>query len=111
MSVAQTSTDRRAARRYALTLPLVVKFSRDQAFVEENAQTRDVSIRGLYFHLNGPLEPGAAVECVLTLPSEVTMSQDVKIRCFARVVRVDHAGSQYGLAARIERYEFLSSRN
>jgi hypothetical protein len=111
MSEAQTSTDRRTARRYALTLPLQVKFSRAQSLVEEMAQTRDVSIRGLYFHLTAPIEPGAALECLLTLPSEITHAQNVQIRCFARVVRVDRTAGQFGLAARIERYEFLSPRN
>lgn len=111
MSATPSSTDRRTARRYALTLPLDVKFSRDQSVVEERAQTRDVSIRGLYFHMSEPLDPGAAIECVLTLPSEVTHAQDVQIRCFARVVRVDHAAGQFGLAVRIERYEFLSPGN
>jgi PilZ domain len=107
MSASHATIERRRSRRYALTLPLLVKFQREAILVEKRTETRDVSVRGLYFHLEWPLDAGTAVECVLSLPEQTTHAPDAQIRCYARVVRVDHAGGRYGMAAQIERYEFL----
>ena len=75
---------------------------------EERAErTRDVSFRGVFFHTEHRYEAGEPVEFVLTLPNEVTLAGDVKIRCFGHVVRVQARGPAGGVAARIERYEFL----
>jgi hypothetical protein len=44
---------------------------------------------------------------VLTLPQQITLAGDVNIRCYARVLRVEPSNGRRGVAARIERYEFL----
>jgi hypothetical protein len=74
---------------------------------ERRARTRDVSFRGLYFLSDEAFQVGSPIELVLTLPKEITMAGDVHIRCFARVVRVEDRDEAKGVAARIERYEFL----
>lgn len=74
---------------------------------ETLAQTRDVSFRGLYFLAEISLEKGSEIEFVLTLPKEVTLSGEVNIRCIGQVVRVEKHNSHRGIAARIDRYEFL----
>ena len=43
----------------------------------------------------------------LTLPQQITLAGDVHIRCYARVLRVEPHNGLRGVAARIERYEFL----
>ena len=73
-------------------------------------QTRDVSFRGLYFLLEGDFRVGSNLEFVLTLPKEVTMAGDVQIRCTGLVVRVEDQKERHGIAARIEKYEFLPAR-
>lgn len=101
------SVERRAARRFTMALPLTVRTTGPNGTVEQRAQTRDVSFRGLYFLIEMRFDVGSEVEFVLTLPKEITQAGDVHIRCFGRVVRVEELNGHRGIAARIERYEFL----
>jgi len=89
-----------------MTLPLTVRSS-EPGGSEQQGQTRDVSFRGLYFLIEADFTPGAPIEFILTLPREITMAGDVHIRCFAEIVRVEPRNSHRGIAARIDRYEFL----
>ena len=98
-------SERRVSRRFTMTLPLAVKVQGESG--EQQGETRDVSFRGLYFMIDSALEPGAPIEFVLTLPKEITMAGDVHIRCFGQIIRVDDQDGRRGVAARIERYEFL----
>ena len=61
----------------------------------------------LYFTSPAPLQADSSIEFVLTLPQQITLAGDVHIRCYARVLRVDSVAGRQGVAARIERYEFL----
>ncbi|MGB0035124.1 MAG: PilZ domain-containing protein [Candidatus Acidiferrales bacterium] len=99
--------ERRAARRFSMMLPLKVRFSAHDGVTEKPGETRDVSFRGLYFLIEASVESGSSIEFVLTLPQQITLAGDVHIRCYARVLRVDPYNSRRGVAARIERYEFL----
>ena len=99
--------DRRVARRFNMTLPLRV-LSRDSQAFEFAAQTRDVSYRGLYFMADQQFKIGNTIDFVITLPEQVTRSGDVNIRCQGQVIRVEPNGNGVtGVAAKIERYEFL----
>ena len=91
-----------------MTLPLTVRTSGTDS-TERQGQTRDVSFRGLYFLIDGNYDPGSSIEFILTLPREITMASDVHIRCFAQILRVEENDSRRGIAARIDRYEFLPS--
>ncbi|HXX20047.1 MAG TPA: PilZ domain-containing protein [Candidatus Acidoferrum sp.] len=99
--------ERRAARRFSMMLPLKVRFSAGDAVTEKAGETRDVSFRGLYFMIEAAVELGSAIEFVLTLPQQITLAGDVHIRCYGRVLRVEAHNGRHGVAARIERYEFL----
>jgi hypothetical protein len=90
-----------------MTLPLTVRTNGPEGGNERQGQTRDVSFRGLYFLIDANFEPGASIEFILTLPREITMAGDVHIRCFAQIVRVEPHDDRRGIAARIDRYEFL----
>jgi hypothetical protein len=102
----EQAAERRASRRFTMTLPLTVK-STDRSGNERQGQTRDVSFRGLYFLIEADFAPGSPIELILTLPREITMAGDVHIRCFAEIVRVEPHSGRRGVAARIDRYEFL----
>jgi hypothetical protein len=100
-------SERREARRFTMTLPMRV-LARDARSPELHAQTRDVSYRGLYFLADARFEVGSEIEFVLTLSRQITQSSDVSIRCHGQVVRVEPADAgRSGVAARIERYEFM----
>jgi hypothetical protein len=101
------STERRAQQRFTLTLPLTVRSNGPAGLVERTAHTRDISFRGLYFISDEQYMPGVPIEFVLTLPKEITQAGDVSIRCYGQVVRVEPNATKNGVAARIERYEFL----
>jgi hypothetical protein len=101
------STERRASRRFTMALPLTLRLQKPSGPAERPAETRDVSFRGLYFWTEEEFEAGVPIEFVLTLPKEMTATRDVRIRCFGRVIRVDQQQPSRGVAARIERYEFL----
>jgi PilZ domain-containing protein len=103
----ESAVERRSARRFTMSLPVIVRFASEDGPVERQGSTRDVSFRGLYFLTEDPLEAGSLIEFVLTLPGEITLAGDVHIRCFGRVVRVEPQTVHCGIAARIERYEFL----
>jgi len=90
-----------------MSLPLIVRTAGQSGTVEQRGRTRDVSFRGLYFTIEAKLELGNELEFVLTLPKEITQAGDVHIRCFGQVVRVEEQDGDRGVAARIERYEFL----
>ena len=100
-------TERRTSRRFAMALPLILRLYSSSGPVEKRGETRDVSFRGLYFWTEEELEAGIPIEFVLTLPKEITMTRDVNIHCFGRVTRVEAQRQSRGVAARIERYEFL----
>jgi PilZ domain len=83
--------------------------ARDREQHELLGQTRDVSYRGLYFLSNANFEAGTEIDFVLSLPQQGT-SGDVSIRCQGRIVRVEPTSNgRLGIAARIERYEFVST--
>lgn len=103
-------SDRREARRFVMSLPVRVVV-REASGGELRAQTRDVSYRGLYFRTEAKLNSGSEIDFVLTLPQQIITAGDVDIRCHGRVVRVDPGeNGTHGIAARIDRYEFIPSR-
>lgn len=99
--------DRREARRFNMSLPLrVIPHEPHKSVL--TAQTRDVSYRGLYFLAETNFDIGSEIEFVITLPEQVTQSGDVNIRCIGQIVRVEPTtNGRRGIAAKIERYEFV----
>lgn len=77
---------------------------------EQKCATRDISAGGLFFYCPAQLEAGSEIEVVMTLPPEITVGKQHRVCCKARVVRVEtdvSGGVQHGIAASIERLEFL----
>lgn len=104
-------TERRTARRYDLSLPVIIRIPEDSTSSPRNGKTRDVSTRGLYFTIDENLNEGAELDITLTLPAEVTRGSEVFIRAMGKVVRVENksgiGSSRVGVAAVIERYEII----
>src|SRR5580704_7074177 len=105
MSEAQ---EKRAARRFALRIPVAV--ARGEGLEHsEPAQLRDVSARGISLYLDAPIEQGSPLAFTLTLPPEITLTESIRVHCKGRVVRVDGQTPEgkMAVAAVIEEYEFL----
>jgi hypothetical protein len=105
-------TERRIARRYELSLPVVVRSAaeRKQA-ASRNGQTRDISTRGVYFLIDRQLEAGSTLDFMLTLPAEITQGTEVFIHAQGKVVRVEEKPGEtegrVGVAAIIEKYDII----
>ena len=105
----QAQIEQRATRRFSLRLPLVVSNSQGG---EISAVTRDISSRGICFYMDAPPAIDSDLQFTLTLPPEITLTGPIRVRCFARVVRVKEGSEGVGaaVAAVINRYEFLADR-
>ncbi len=108
MAETQQENDKRATRRFALRLPVTVRYSDDGN--EHSAQTRDVSARGICFYVDSGIQAGSPIDFTLTLPPEITLTESIRVRCKGRVVRVESGGakSKMAVAAVIDEYEFLA---
>ena len=106
--MSQSQAELRTTRRFALRLPMSVRYSNGGVH-EVDTQTKDVSARGVFFYMDSNLKAGSEVEFTLTLPPEITLTENIRVRCKGRVVRVDdQAGTKVGVAAMIDQYEFLA---
>ncbi len=102
--------ERRAIRRFDMRLLASVQLVGSDSPVLLT-ETQNVSARGVYFYVDQPLALGTEFEVTLTLPPHVTLTDSVRIRFRGRVVRVEELrpGSQIGVGALIEEYEFVRS--
>jgi hypothetical protein len=102
------SQERRMMRRFDMRLPAVVRLSESAEFQTE---TQNVSARGVFFYLDRPVPEGTRCEVTLTFPPHITLTDAVRVRFTARVIRVESPlpSSRVGTAATIEDYEFLRS--
>jgi hypothetical protein len=109
-SAVESSRDRRAMRRFDMRLPAAVKTIGSE-YSELLTETQNVSARGVFFYLDRPVAEGSRVEVTLTFPPHITLTDSVRVRFVARVLRVDAPllASRIGIAAFIEEYEFLRS--
>ena len=102
------SQERRMMRRFDMRLPAIVRLEDKN---EVQTETQNVSARGVFFYLDRPIEAGTKIEVTLTFPPHVTLTDAVRVRFTARVIRVEQPlpSARVGTAAMIEDYEFLRS--
>jgi c-di-GMP-binding flagellar brake protein YcgR len=104
-------TERRTARRYDLSLPIIIRIPAERQDDSQEGKTRDISTRGLYFVIEQDLEAGSELDITLTLPAEITHGTEVFVRALGKVVRVERrteeGTARMGVAAVIERYDII----
>jgi c-di-GMP-binding flagellar brake protein YcgR len=104
-------TERRTARRYDLSLPIIIRIPTERELDTQQGKTRDVSTRGLYFVVQQNLEAGSELDITMTLPAEITHGTEVFVRALGKVVRVERriedGNTRMGVAAVIERYDII----
>jgi PilZ domain len=100
--------ERRVMRRFDMRLPAVVRLDQGNEFQTE---TQNVSARGVFFYLDRSVPAGTSCEVTLTFPPHITLTDAVRVRFTARVIRAESPlpSSRVGTAAVIEDYEFLRS--
>jgi len=107
MSITPAQVERRAAQRFEYQLPLSVRSA--DGGKEQFGFTQNLSARGVFFYTDCPLQAGAKVEITLVMPAEITLSENMRVRCQGKVLRADMpaSGSKTGVAVLLEHYEYL----
>ena len=95
-------------RRFDMRLPAIVRL---EGADEVQTETQNVSARAVFFYLDRAASAGTKLDVTLTFPPHVTLTDSVRVRFTARVIRVEHPlpSARIGTAAMIEDYEFLRS--
>ncbi|HLW84405.1 MAG TPA: PilZ domain-containing protein [Candidatus Sulfotelmatobacter sp.] len=122
--------ERRAGQRFPYLLPVLVRDVSSGA--EARGFTQDLSSRGVFFFTDAAFREGTKVELTLTMPSEITLGEDMRVRCRGQVLRVSspadtsqqapsqkdlapasaafadpRAETKIGVAVRLQGYEYL----
>jgi hypothetical protein len=105
MSTDDLHHERRASQRFDFQLPVGVRLAGTDC--EGYGFTQDLSGRGVFFYTDFRVAEGDTVELTLVMPSEITLTENARVRCRGRVVRVVPVEQKFGVAARLEGYEYL----
>ena len=104
-------SERRVARRYDLSLPVMVRIPAPGFAGTQSGRTRDISTKGLYFVIDQDLRAGSNLDIMLTLPKEMTNGEEVLVKASGKIVRVESrmedGNERLGVAAVIERYDIM----
>ena len=107
------SQERRMMRRFDMRLPAIVRLKETggEGASDFHTETQNVSARGVFFYLDHSVSTGTRMDVTLTFPPHITLTDAVRVRFTARVIRVDAPlpSARIGVAAMIEDYEFLRS--
>ena len=83
MSTDQVHLERRASQRFDFQLPVALRLSGTDR--EGCGFTQDLSGRGAFFYTDFQLAEGDAVELTFVMPSEITLTENMRVRCRGRV--------------------------
>ena len=104
-------SERRIARRYDLSLPVMVRIPAQGLAETQSGRTRDISTKGLYFVIDQDVRAGSNLDIMLTLPKEMTNGEEVLVKASGKIVRVESrmedGDARLGVAAVIERYDIM----
>ena len=104
----QNRIERRSGQRFPYQVPVLLRTPAEGR--SGTGRTQDLSSKGALVLTDFPLAEGQHVEMTLVMPSEITLAEDMKVCCHARVVRREAAeGSNPAIALKIERYDFIRS--
>ena len=107
MSNHQVQHERRAAQRFDVHLPLSVRLAGGER--EGCGFTQNLCARGALLHTDLPLSEADSIELTLVMPSEITLAENMRVRCPGKVLRVfsSAVGNRSVVAVQLAGYEFL----
>jgi hypothetical protein len=86
MTTPTVGVERRIGQRFAFNLPVSL---RDISTAAEGLGfTQDLSSRGAFLFTDMALNEGTDVELTLKMPAEITLGENMRVRCRGRVLRV-----------------------
>ncbi len=120
MTTPPVGIERRVGQRFPYLLPLSLR--QPGTSIEGVGFTQDLSSRGVFFFTDAALAEGSETELSLRMPSEITLGENMPVRCRGRVLRVVRpatkpglyasgsasAETKIGVAVRFEGYEYLA---
>ena len=129
MTSPQNQVERRVGQRFPFQLPVSLRSVGSGA--EGVGCTQDVSSRGVFFLTSASLRESEEIELTLTMPAEITLGKDMRVRCRGRILRLAKAADGFskvqcevpdetghathaqasetkiGVAVRLDGYEYL----
>jgi hypothetical protein len=99
--------DRRSARRYDLSLPVIIHAPILKGAVSRIRKTQDISTRGVYFTIENNLSAGAHLDITIPFPTELTGGTKVFVRVIGKALRLEKRSEnqKVGVAAVFEMHE------
>jgi len=86
MTTPPVGVERRIGQRFAFNLPVSL---REVATATEGLGfTQDLSSRGAFLFTDMALSEGAEIELTLEMPSEITLGENMRVRCRGSVLRI-----------------------
>ena len=70
--------------------------------------TRDVSETGCLFLTERPLPVGSELEITTTFPKAITLTQEMRVRCLAKVVRTLATLEKPAIAVHFDKFEVIA---
>ncbi|MCE5307418.1 MAG: PilZ domain-containing protein [Acidobacteriales bacterium] len=109
--------DHRKHRRYELRLPVeLIRAGKSQ--ISNRGETKNVSSGGVLFTSDAKIDVGESIEYMISLPQGVGQGASVRLRCLGKVLRLEEHEARYedgthrvGVAATMERYEFIRPKS
>jgi hypothetical protein len=108
MSTNPVHHERRAAQRFDFHLPVSIRLPGSDR--RGSGFTQDLSARGALICTDFPLSEGEAVELTLVMPAEITLAENMHVRCRGTVLRAAQSAKS-GVAIHLEGYEFLPAED
>jgi hypothetical protein len=90
--------ENRSSKRIQVEVPVYIG--------QEKAISRDVSWSGIYILTEQPFEQGCKLTFALDLAYALP-DKPIKLDCQGEVIRVEQQGLKYGIAARINNFQYL----
>jgi hypothetical protein len=93
MTTPPVGVERRIGQRFGFNLPVSLRDI--SSGIEGLGFTQDLSSRGVFLFTDMAIDAGAEIELILRMPSEITLGENMRVRCRGRVLRIvkppDHA--------------------
>jgi len=106
--------DRRNNRRVDLRIPLRFRPLVNPPATDLNAESINLSPRGVYFATDYPLQVGSQIEMHMRMPREVSGHPNNDVHCTSRVVHVEpdtFLGGKAGIGVHIEQFKAAAGAN
>ena len=100
MITAPVVVERRIGQRFAFNLPVSLRDV--STAIEGMGFTQDLSSRGAFLFTDMALTEGTEIELTLNMPSEITLGNNMRVRCRGRVLRVTNPAEGWGAVASAE---------